>query len=288
MQAKIERACYITAINAIYARFATLPTDAPEGNAGALNNKYFPKPGSCEDLHALSERDALSMKMQDLAGAFLLFGAVVLYGLATLFFGKHVARGAKHVKKKAGKVARRATRGRRGSENSLSSATHAAYGGGGGGVAGAGAGRTTSNLDALEELDELEELEEGSSSGSDDGDEGSRGSSLLRRVLRASRDDAGAAAFASTAATPAGFRHTLPAPSATGAASAAVTAGRGEGGSGGRRLSPGGRQSEEGGADVLAFPGAITVRTQQPRQNGRVQPQQLRRTASASFQQSAV
>lgn len=73
VQAKAEKSCYITALNAVYARFATEPVD----HANELNRMHFREP-VCESA-SLEERDALALTIQDLLGAFILLGAVTLY-----------------------------------------------------------------------------------------------------------------------------------------------------------------------------------------------------------------
>lgn len=92
MMAKAEKSCYITALNAVFARFATEPVD----HAAFLNDEYFKEP-ACERV-SLEDRDALAMTIQDLLGAFLLLGIITMYGFGITVFGRRAAH-AKKIKK---------------------------------------------------------------------------------------------------------------------------------------------------------------------------------------------
>ena len=85
MMATLENHCVITAINAVYAKFATAPVD----NAGALSNLYFDSTSQVDcKLPEWSEREARSMGIPDLAGAFIMLAGVIIYGMLTMLFGK--------------------------------------------------------------------------------------------------------------------------------------------------------------------------------------------------------
>lgn len=94
MMAKVEKSCYITALNAVYARFATESKD----NAVALNQEHFLEP-TCDEL-ALEDREALAMNIGDLGGAFILLAIVSVYGFSIVWFGDKMATTKKHTMQK--------------------------------------------------------------------------------------------------------------------------------------------------------------------------------------------
>lgn len=98
MMAKMEKSCYITAINAIYAKFSTALVD----NADNLDKVYFPQQAECDDDQDSSSSH--SMTFEDLGGAFIVLLLVFVYGIGTLIYGRRVAVKARHVQRQTGSM----------------------------------------------------------------------------------------------------------------------------------------------------------------------------------------
>ena len=103
MMAKMEKSCYVTAINAIYAKLSTAKKgkNGMVGNAVDLNKKHFPPP-VCKSR--LSDQDSYAMSFADLGGAFIVLVVVLVYGVGTLLYGRKMKANARSARKSAKKM----------------------------------------------------------------------------------------------------------------------------------------------------------------------------------------